>query len=413
MSTDHLTQQIQASKSPTEAAKEPTMRLAIIRRQYRPDGGAERIISRLIRGLQARYPIQIRLLTQQWQEHQSNAAQTHTTAFTVCLCQPAKKAWTRTGKFLQFTQAVQHKLKQHEFDIIQAHEKIAGCHIYRAGDGVHKKWLAIRRQHVPRWQAEFWRWDRFHQVTLNAEHNVLHHPNLQAVICNAEQIKQDILQYYPQVPENKLHVIPNGIDLQQFAFANGKIKQQARQQLGFDQDYHTRYALFVGSGFARKGLADLLQALAQTPKWQLIIVGSDKKQKHFANFAKKRGINTRVHFAGRQENVIPYYQACDLLVHPAWYDPAPNVILEAMSIGRGIICSLGTGNHTLLEQDNSGFVYQTRTELSDYLTHCDNTELLEKLGKNARKTAERYSIEKMTQAMMQIYQTILKNNSER
>jgi len=403
MSTDHLTQQTQASTSRTKTK----MRLAIIRRQYRPDGGAERIISRLIRGLQARYPIQIRLLTQQWQTHQSNDSQTHNAAFKVCLCQSPKKAWTRAGKFLQFTQAVQTKLKQHEFDIIQAHEKIAGCHIYRAGDGVHKKWLAIRRRHVPRWQAEFWRWDRFHQVTLKAEYDVLHHPNLQAVICNAEQIKQDILQYYPQVAENKLHVIPNGIDLQQFAFADEKAKQQARQQLGFNHTQNTRYALFVGSGFTRKGLADLLHALAQTPTWQLIVVGSDKKQQYFEHLTKKLGLNARIYFAGRQKNVIPYYQACDLLVHPAWYDPAPNVILEAMSIGRGIICSQGTGNHTLLEEDNSGFVYQTNDELIDYLTRCNNTALLEKLGKNARKTAEQYSMDAMAQAIMQLYQKII------
>ena len=36
-------------------------------------------------------------------------------------------------------------LEPRGFDLVQSHERIPGCDVYRAGDGVHRRWLELRR----------------------------------------------------------------------------------------------------------------------------------------------------------------------------------------------------------------------------------------------------------------------------
>ncbi len=43
-----------------------------------------------------------------------------------------------------FARCVQRALARERFDLVQSHERIPGCDIYRAGDGVHATWLELR-----------------------------------------------------------------------------------------------------------------------------------------------------------------------------------------------------------------------------------------------------------------------------
>jgi len=43
-----------------------------------------------------------------------------------------------------FARCVQRALARERFDLVQSHERIPGCAIYRAGDGVHATWLELR-----------------------------------------------------------------------------------------------------------------------------------------------------------------------------------------------------------------------------------------------------------------------------
>jgi len=57
------------------------------------------------------------------------------------------------------------------------------------------------------------------------------------------------------------------------------INNPVRVKLDFSPD--TPVAIFVGSGFTRKGLDDLLEALVFAVDWQLLVIGKDKKQNRF------------------------------------------------------------------------------------------------------------------------------------
>lgn len=377
-------------------------KLAIIRSSYRPDGGAERIITRILKGLQTHYEMDVSLITKKWQ------ASEHDT-FNVIQC--PKRGLLRHRKFQNFNDDVTALLQQHSFDLVQSHERIPGCQIYRAGDGVHKQWLEIRRQNASAIQSFLWSHSPYHNAILHAEKAMFSHPNLKKVICNASQIKSDILKHYPNTPEDKLAVIYNGINLETFPFANQEKQQYARHALGLNKDDFV--LLYVGSGFQRKGLSSLLTALPLVSDWKLIVVGKDKKIRHYQRLCKQLNIEQRVIFAGIQTQVQNYYAASDLLVHPALYDPAPNVVLEAMASGRGVILSQNCGNHDLIKAGKNGFIYTAGDvkTLASLLKTCKDKQKLSALGNAARKTAEHYPVSGMIDAFIQLYQSTLRNKN--
>lgn len=374
-------------------------RLAIIRRSYRPDGGAERIISRMLEGFRQDLSnsLAVSVLTQKWHGRPND--------FNVITI--PKRGITRTQKFKNFNDSVVEALESADFDLIQSHERVPGCQIYRAGDGVHKKWLTIRGQYSDNpWEKWFWRNSPFHRAVLSAEKALFEHPKLKKVICNSVKIKQDILDYYPSIDADQLTVIYNGVDLEHFRPVSESHRAELRHK--FDYKDEDNLLVFVGSGFDRKGLALLLQAMVVTPQWQLIVVGTDKSQKKYEILCRKLGIMERVRFLGLQDDVRPFYLISDLLIHPAYYDPAPNVVLEAMASGCAVVLSENCGNAEWITEEVEGFVVQPGEVQALVVVLKEASDLdLRAMGLRARERVSEYSIDRMITEMKQLYNGML------
>lgn len=374
------------------------IRLAIIRQSYRSDGGAERIIERMLSQLQHRYQLDISLLTQKWKSD-------HQTAMNIIKL--PKRGWTRTRRFRNFIAESRKVLQNHHFDIVQSHERVPGCQIYRAGDGVHKEWLDIRCKASSRFKCRTLRASPFHRAVIDAERALFYHQDLETVICNSRQIRNEILCHYPDIPHSRITVIHNGIDLNYFSHSTAMQRERSRTQLGLSTDDHVLVS--VGSGFYRKGVATTLHALAETPAWKLIIVGKDKEQTRYQNLRDALGLGKRVFFVGVQQDVRPFYAAADLLAHPAMYDPFPNVVLEAMACGVGVITSDKCGASEVIEEGENGFVISPgdHVQLGRILEQCNDHEMLRQLGSNAHQTAMHFSVERMTDSLVSLYDAIL------
>ena len=201
---------------------------------------------------------------------------------------------------------------------------------------------------------------------------MLAHPSLKAVICNSLLIRDEMRRYY-DVPADKLVVIENGVDLDDFHPSLAQTwRSLQRQTLGIAAD--TPVLLYVGSGFERKGVAPLIEALARMRNRhvQLVIVGSDRHSARFVRLARQRGVAGRVHFAGPQKDVRPYYGMADAFVLPTRYDPMPNAALEAMASGLPIVTSTTCGIAARVCDGVNGYV-------CDALDIAAMTECLDRL----------------------------------
>lgn len=319
-----------------------TCRLAMVRQKYRPDGGAERFVSRALEALEQQ-DLELNVITREWQGESHPNWHIH-------LCNPMK--FGRISRERGFADAARMLWQQEKFDLVQSHERIAGCDIYRAGDGVHRRWLLQRARLLPEWQRKWLFSSRYHRYVMCAERAMYAAPELKAVICNAEMIKQEIIDDFG-VPADKITVIYNAIDNQQFLPANEQQRQQLRVHYQLPQQAHC--LVFVGSGFERKGLAAAIRAVAATESY-LLVVGKDKAEQRYRALARSLGCSDRVRFMGVQKQTLPFYQVADALLLPTLYDPFPNVILEAMSCGLPVITSTTCGGAEFIQSGENGFV---------------------------------------------------------
>lgn len=318
------------------------VRLAIVRQKYRPDGGAERFISRALEALDDD-SLELNIITRSWQGEPKPEWHLH-------ICNPKK--WGRISRERGFAVAARACWQHEKFDIVQSHERIAGCDIFRAGDGVHRVWLEQRARVVSPVQRLLTQVSRYHRYVMTAEEEMFRSPALKKIICNSLMVKNDIMRCF-QVPEEKFAVIYNAIDSTRFMPATAEQRQQSREQLNLPDN--AKVFIYVGSGFERKGLKASISALAATDA-HLLVVGQDKQQSRYENLARSLECEKRIHFLGVQNNVIPFYHAADSLILPTLYDPFPNVILEAMACGLPVITSFTCGGAEFIIDGKQGFV---------------------------------------------------------
>ncbi len=370
------------------------LKIALIRQRYAHDGGAERFVTRALEALQSQ-DLKLTLITRQWHGGEG---------FEIIRRDPFYLGrWWRDASFAR---AACDAVASKSFDLVQSHERIACCDVYRAGDGVHREWLRQRA----RAQSALARFgsalNPYHYYVKRAERRLFASPRLKAVICNSRMVRAEIQQYFG-LPVDKLHVIYSGVDTQ--AFHPDLKRQRSTIRARHDIPKNATLFLFVGSGFERKGMNALLQAMAQLPtNVFLLVVGRDRKIARFQAQSQVLGINARVIFAGAQADVKPYYGAADALVLPTLYDPFPNVALEGMASGLPLITSFKCGAAELIENGKNGFVCDA-LDVSALAAHMQQLtpDHAARLGAQARATVANMDLAHMSEALVKLYNKLL------
>lgn len=311
------------------------MKLAIVRQKYTPFGGAERFVERALAALRANN-VDVSIVAREWQGDAAGGMP----------CVRVDPFYLgRTWRDAGFARGVQQLIAQRRFDLVQSHERIPGCDIYRAGDGVHATWLELRANATDRLAP-------WHCYTLAAEAEMFRHPGLRTVICNSLMVRDDIARRFG-VADEKLQVIYSGVDLDAFHPRLREAQGLAlREKSGIDPV--TPVILFVGSGYQRKGLRTLLNALPrmQRADVRLWVVGRDKEEALMRKLAQTLGVDDRVLFLGAQTDVKPFYGAADVFALPTLYDPFPNAALEALACGLPLVTTATCGAAELLTPAN-------------------------------------------------------------
>lgn len=372
------------------------LRLALVRQRYTPFGGAERLVSNAIQALSAE-GASLTVVTRRWE---TGDGHDH------LICNPPYlgSLWRDWG----FARCVCDTLKKRSFDLVQSHERIACCDVFRAGDGVHREWLAQRRRVLGLLGRLRLALNPYHHYVLAAEKKLFASPRLKAVICISRMVKEDIQRHYG-VPDDKLHIIYNGVDTTYFHPSLAESHRQPTRAI-YDIPPEAPLFLFVGSGFQRKGLAVVLRALAQLPESShLLVVGKDKQMKALIRFAEQLGLIDKVHFAGGQEDVRPFYGASDALVFPTLYEPFGNVALEAMACGLPVVTSSKSGAAELIREGENGFVCDPldHQQLATAMTKLLSPALRQSAGLAARATVEPMTLEAMSAQWLALYRQLL------
>jgi UDP-glucose:(heptosyl)LPS alpha-1,3-glucosyltransferase len=298
-------------------------RIALLRRRFSPTGGAERYLLRLASGLAARGH-QITLYCEEWT--------------------PAENPFQMVRKIdasdpVTFARKVIEQPLRDRHDIIFSLERVPGCDLYRAGDGLHADWLAYRQAYAPLTGRLRTALRPKNKELCDLEAQIFQPGGVRRVICNSRFIADQIVSRF-HFSADKIDIVYNGVPYQQFSSGD---RQLGRKALKLHVDDYV--ILLVGAGAERKGHAIARSAVRKVKhkRAKLVIIDSPPPV------------------------AMPHvYAAADVFLLPSLYDPFANVTLEALAAGLPVITSAQNGASEIIQNEENGFV----------LPRADDTKLM-------------------------------------
>jgi UDP-glucose:(heptosyl)LPS alpha-1,3-glucosyltransferase len=304
-----------------------SLNVGFVRRGFSPSGGAEAYLRRLASALVAAGHKVTLFTTRDWPE----------------------KEWAlgavirvRADDAIAFADEFEDLDPRKHCDLVVSLERVWRCDFFRAGDGVHRAWLDRRAEFQNPLQKIALRFNRKHEAILRLEKALLSGGGAGRVIANSVMVRDDIVHYY-SFPSDAIEVIPNGVRVSDFGPAPLK-RARARAQLQIGADEIA--AVFLGSGWERKGLQFAVAAAEKTGV-RLLVAGRGRERKYHS---------ARVTFLGEMENVRLPLAAADMFILPTIYDPFSNASLEAMAAGLPVITTRSNGCSEIIEQKVHGTI---------------------------------------------------------
>ena len=238
-------------------------------------------------------------------------------------------------------------------NVLMSLERVWRCDVYRAGDGVHRAWLAHRGKFELPLQRFARGLNRKHTEILRLEEALLAKGGAQRIIANSETVKREIIDFY-HCPAEKIDVVRNGLPLDEFRF-DPAVREKSRADLKLKPDEIT--LLFAGSGWERKGLRFAIEAmeLCRNPKLVLLVAGRGNERLYKTKrlkFLREEPIR----FLGEVPDLQPIYAACDIFILPSIYDPFSNACLEALALGLPVITTASNGFSEVIENQVHGSI---------------------------------------------------------
>ena len=201
------------------------------------------------------------------------------------------------------------------------------------------------------------------------------------------------------INENKIEIIPYGVDINKFK--PKKIYNSEKRKLKL---------IYVGLIIPRKGLHRLIDVIKRFDKSEveLYLVGSYSMN---AQLYKNNKDIKNIHFMGfiTRDELSEMYNQCDVFVFPTLGEGFGMVVLEALACGLPVICSNRAGGNDIITDGESGIVYDSTNDDELYLSikwFIENQNKLQYMGLNARKTAEQYTWDRYHKNILEYLQRI-------
>ena len=285
------------------------------------------------------------------------------------------------------------------WDVVQSHERTLRQDIYRAGEGSHRAYLEA----VAPGPARRLR----HRVTLALERRVFARtPEIVAI----SRTGGDEIARLHGVPEARLSVVYNGVDLARFhPRLRAAPRAAARAEIRVAPEAFV--LLFAGSGFERKGLdvaLGALRALADRAA-RLLVIGRDDVARYRAR-AAELGVSEQVLWLGVRPDIERWYAAADVLVLPTRYEPFGNVHLEALATGLPVVTSRVAGGAEVLDARCGAAVDPRSPDDVAAAVGWLRGRARGELTAAARAAAEPFTFERQVSELERIYKRVSRRN---
>src|SRR6266498_5434544 len=228
------------------------------------------------------------------------------------------------------------------------------------------------------------------------------------IICCSNYML-DHIQHELSAANAKIHVIPNGVEVDRFKNNGGP------QLFSAEVSEDRKIILYVGRIVREKGIFTLLEALDELrtrgKDVSLVFVGEGPLKEDLAKEVLRRRLSDRVKITGfvDQEKLVSLYNSCDAFVLPSHYEPFGMVVLEAMASRVPVVVSDVGGLSEIVEDGVTGVkvpASDSRALAEGILRVLEGRELSAQLKENAyRMVQERYRWDIIAEKTIGAYRT--------
>lgn len=162
--------------------------------------------------------------------------------------------------------------------------------------------------------------------------------------------------------------------------------------------------LFVGSVVPRKGVACLLEACkllknAGSREFSVLLVGDGPQREDLQTFTQKHQLENCVIWVGRVSygDMGSYFHHADVFVLPTLEDTWGMVVLEAMLLGKAVLCSTGAGAAELMLEGENGYRFppdNPQVLAAAMQRLIENPDQLAEMGQRSQDIMAHYSPQK-------------------
>ncbi len=382
------------------------MKIAMSARSYDKKGGISRYVAELAERFADEHEVHI--FSYKWEDVENDKIIFHKTPL------PPGPLLVDAGTYFLEMSAIS-KLMRRRFDIIHT-------------EGLESIWLDVVTAHsIHRGALEAMKnigelrplgmMDKF-LLTIE-KLNYSRYKNYRKIIADSTSSKEELMKYY-NVPDEDIVVIPLGVDLDEYKPLEKNKLTELRRKYRIDEN--DILLLIVATEFYRKGMVELINAISRLIKQRsynnikLLIVGRARDEglrrgdTYYRELARKLGVFKEVIFTGHINDLNSHYNLADIFVFPTKYEAFGIPTLEAMAVGLPVLNSkIGAGE--LITDGIDGIHLDNPNnieEIADKLEMLIKDEKLRKLlGKNARKTATKYSWNETARKTMEVYRQVM------
>ncbi len=225
-----------------------------------------------------------------------------------------------------------------------------------------------------------------------------------ALIAVSHKLEAEILQNYP-VKKEKLHYIPNGVDLNVFKAENATTNEKKVLYVG-------RFSLEKGIDLVPK-IAELVLAKNKEAKFIIIASGeiSPSVEKFKAKFEELEQVYKNRFVLKREpverEDLAELYNECSILMIPSRYESFGLVALEAMACGDAVIASNKGGLPEVVEDAGIVLPLNSKMFAREILNLLDDFRLRERYGRRGIRRARRFSWQFVAKKILDLYKEVI------
>lgn len=205
-------------------------------------------------------------------------------------------------------------------------------------------------------------------------------------------------------------VVPCGVDLEVFSpGADAEPRPTGRRRL-----------VVVTRLVQRKGVGNVIEALAEVPDTELVVAGGpesarldeDPEAQRLVDLARRAGVEDRVDLRGAvpHDEIPRLLRSADVLVTVPWYEPFGIVPLEAMACGVPVVASAVGGLLDTVVDGVTGLHVPPRSpeRLAEALRDLlDDDAALARMGRAATERARTYSWSRVAGSAIHVYRCLL------